>query len=315
MGWLVVALFVLQAPGEPRVLISRVEKIDSDNAAQDQKAVNLREPANVFSSLVEQPLTPQGPPEPLSLPEVSARSFLITDLKTGKVLGEKEARLPLPPASTTKILTALVSLNSYDLGEAVTVPEVCATLPKDQSQMGLRPGERITAENLLYGLLVQSASDAACALAYYYPSGEPAFVEAMNTLAQDLDMGDSFFVNPSGNDEVGQAHLSSAWDLSRATKKALDFGILRLMVGTWEINLPSVDQKYWHLVHNTNELLGTYPGTFGVKTGYTEQARGCLILAVARKGQEILVVVLGSEDRFSEAQALAEWAFQAYRWE
>lgn len=269
----------------------------------------------VFSSLIEIPLVPERVTEVIEPEPVTAKSVLITDLATGEVLWEKNSQAALPPASTTKIMTALISLENYSLGEVVVVNLACSSLAKDQSQMGLVAGEKITVENLLYGLLVQSASDAACALAQAFPGGESEFVAAMNAKAKSLGMNQTAFSNPSGNDtNESTPHFSSAWDLTLAAKEALQSATFRQIVGTKEINLPSFDQKYWHLVKNTNELLFTFPGTVGVKTGYTEKALGCLVLDYALKNHEVLVVVLGSSDRFGEARSLAEWAFLAYRW-
>ncbi|MDP2874166.1 MAG: D-alanyl-D-alanine carboxypeptidase [bacterium] len=291
------------------------DSITAVNSSVPQEAQKSSSPTRVFSSLIEIPLGPERLTEVAAPETIAAKAALVTDLATGEVMLEKEAKLPLPPASTTKIITALIALENYSLGEVVTVNPVCGSLTKDQSQMGLVAEEKITVENLLYGLLVQSASDAACALAQAFPGGEVEFVAAMNSKAKNLGMNQTTFSNPSGNDTDESApHFSSAWDLTIAAKEALKSATFRQIVGTKEINLSSFDQKYWHLVRNTNELLFTFPGTVGVKTGYTEKALGCLVLDYALKNHEVLVVVLGSQDRFGEARSLAEWAFKAYKW-
>ncbi len=309
-GWTFVLIFLLNLSVSPK----EGTEINGVGAEESLSPQGQRK-TNIFQSLVEVPLTPKPKQEYADPQPISAKSALVTDLKTGTILWEKEAHLSLPPASTTKMMTALVSLDSFSLEAAVTVPEICSALPVDQSQMGLVAGERLSVENLLYGLLVQSASDAACTLSYHHPQGQEGFINEMNTKAASLGMGDSIFANPSGNDTNDSSHLASAWDLNLAAKKVLDQSVLRKIVGTQEVNIPSLDQKYWHLLRNTNELLFTYPGTVGVKTGFTGQALGCLILAVERQGHELLIVVLGSVDRFGEAQMLADWALGSYTWD
>ncbi len=305
LALLIIAAFIFQGG-------TSAPAIDSSLPYETQES---RSPTRVFSSLIEIPLVPERLTEVTEPEPVTAKSVLITDLATGEVLWEKNSQATLPPASTTKIVTALVSLENYSLGEVVIVNSACGSLTKDQSQMGLVAGEKITVENLLYGLLVQSASDAACALAQAFPGGETEFVAAMNAKAKNLGMNQTTFSNPSGNDtNESTPHFSSAWDLTVVTKEALKSATFRQIMGTKEINLSSFDQKYWHLVKNTNELLFTFPGTVGVKTGYTEKALGCLVLDYAQRNHEVLVVVLGSGDRFGEARSLAEWAFQAYAW-
>lgn len=305
LALVIIAIFIFQGGTRPPV-------VNSSLPLEREKSLL---PNRVFSSLIEIPLVPERLVEAAEPGQITAKAALVTDLATGEVLWEKNSQAALPPASTTKIMTALVSLENYSLGEVVIVNSACASLTKDQSQMGLVAGEKITVENLLYGLLVQSATDAACALAQAFPGGEVEFVAAMNAKAKNLGMNQTAFSNPSGNDTNDSIpHFSSAWDLTIVTKEALRSPTFRQIVGTKEINLPSFDQKYWHLVKNTNELLFTFPGTVGVKTGYTEKALGCLVLDYAQRNHEVLVVVLGSNDRFGEARSLAEWAFQAYAW-
>lgn len=301
---LFVILTIFSAAPQERVKVSESQRIkEGEVRGSNQQSNNLT---------IEQ-FIPHRLPDSPNLEEISAKSVYVIDTASGTALYKKEPDLPLPPASTTKIMTALVVLDEYRLDEIVAVPEGCLDLPG--RKMGLVAEEKISVENLLYGLLVSSGSDAACALATHQDQSVALFVEKMNQKAQSLGLENTRFTNPVGLDETDGEHFSSAKDLVKLGQEALKSGIFRKIVGTKEINLSSEDQRRWHKLEATNELLLSFPGTTGVKTGSTEDAGGCLVFSYERLGREILGAILGSADRFGEARKLIEWVFRVYEWD
>ena len=179
--------------------------------------------------------------------------------------------------------------------------------------MGLFQGEQITVENLLYGLLVFSANDAAEALALNYPGGYGAFIEAMNAKAKDLSMLNSYFLNPAGLD--GSTQITTAEDLIRVSEVAMKNPEFAKIVGTKGVGFADTTGNIKYNLKNINELLGVVPGVLGVKTGWTENARENLVTYVERDGHKIMIAVLGSQDRFGETKELINWIFANYQWQ
>jgi len=250
-------------------------------------------------------------------PQVTARAALVLDRDSSVLLYGKNEKTRLLPASTVKIMTALVALDHWRLEEILTVAGV-----NDQEQdMSLQKGEKITAGNLLYGLLVASANDAAVALAQNYPGGEKAFVAAMNQKAQDLNLTETHFANPTGLDSDANGRLltdfsyTTALDLSRLAAVALKNPTIDKVVATPKITVTDVTGKIIHQLFSINALLGKVEGLKGLKTGWTEEAGECLVGYAERDGRGIISVVLGSQDRFGETAALINWAFSNHRWE
>jgi D-alanyl-D-alanine carboxypeptidase (penicillin-binding protein 5/6) len=242
-------------------------------------------------------------------PSLSAHSLMALDANSMVTLYEKEANLRLLPASTTKIMTALVVLEHYPLDQVLTVKE----MKVDGNQIKLLPGERITVENLLYGTLVGSGNDAALVLAENFPGGTEAFVEAMNQKAKDLGLLDTHFTNPIGLDKAG--HYSTAKDLAKLTVEAIKNSVFLRIVSTSAVAISDVTGEINHFLKNTNELIGKLEGVRGVKTGWTQNAGECLITLTERNGEKVVTVVLGSQDRFGETQKLIEWIFTNFSWE
>lgn len=244
-------------------------------------------------------------------PSITARSVYLIDLESGFVLYDKSSLLALPPASTTKIVTALISLADYGLDDVVVVPSDCSYgALVGESLMGLFPGESVSVRNLLQGLLIASGSDAACALARYHWGGEAAFVAEMNALAVTLGLGRTHFVNPSGLDDP--AHYSTAQELTLLAERALRNECFRQVVGTKVADVSSVDGKRWHKLEATNTLLNDVPGILGVKTGYTAEAGETFVFYFRKGEREFLGTVLGSNDRFADAKALLDWVLSSF---
>jgi D-alanyl-D-alanine carboxypeptidase len=239
---------------------------------------------------------------------VSGQGALAVDLNSGINLYEKNPDFPLLPASTTKIVTALVALDTYPLNQILTVGKISV----DGQKMGLYFGEQMKVEDLLYGLLVYSANDAAEVLADAYPGGRGEFIIAMNEKAKELSMNHSIFQNPVGLD--GTTQVSTAKDLVRASEVAMRNPEFAKIVGTKQIVLTDISGKNSYNLKNINELLGKVPGVLGVKTGWTENARENLVTYVERDGHRVMIAILGSQDRFGETKELIDWIFANYEW-
>jgi D-alanyl-D-alanine carboxypeptidase len=243
-----------------------------------------------------------------TFPIFSAQGVIAVDLDSGVVLYEKNADAKLLPASTTKIMTALVALDSYTPETVLRVGRVKV----DGQKMGLVMGEEISVRALLDGLLIYSANDAAEALAENYPGGREAFVAAMNAKAQALHLDHTSFFNPTGLD--GNAHVSTARDMVRLSEFAMRNPTFTEIVATKEKVVTDQSGRIVHRLRNLNELLGK-DGVVGVKTGWTENARENLVTFVNRDNHRVLIALLGSQDRFGETEELINWLFANYLWQ
>lgn len=281
-------------------------------------------PANYFGTVLSAqvpPATPTPTPYPkrlLGSPELEpilAKAVLVLDASSSAILYEKDVELKLPPASITKIMTALVSIETFSLAEEVVVPEICTQFDGG-SKMGLKVGEKISVENLLYGLLVSSAADSACSLSLSHGLTRERFVEKMNEKAKVLGMADTFYSNASGLDEANGGNVSTARDTLKLTLEALRNPFFRKVVATTKITVSSVDKSLSHPLANTNELLEIVPGISGVKTGFTDKAGGCLVFTYNYEGKEIIGVVLGSGERgrFEDVKKIIDWVSRVYTW-
>lgn len=240
-------------------------------------------------------------------PKVEAPAVVVLDVPSKVLMYEKNPTQRMLPASTTKIMTALVALEHFPLDQAVTVGEVV-----NGSTMGLVSGERITVRNLLYGLMLVSGNDAAYALADAYPGGREAFIKRMNERAKELYLTDTHFTNPAGFD--ASEHFSSARDMARLAAFALQQDLFEKIVSTKEMTVSSADSKIVHRLENINKLLGNVKGVNGVKTGWTEKAGECLVTSATVNGRQVVVVIFKSTDRFGETSSLLDWAFRQHTW-
>lgn len=245
---------------------------------------------------------------PETLPELTAKGVVVIDPVSSVRLYEKNASSRLFPASTTKIMTSLVALDSFKMEDILIVPKLI-----DEGQdIKLVEGEKLTAENLLYALLVASANDAAETLAANFPGGREAFITKMNEKAKDIYLKETHFVNPSGIDQEGV--YISPYDLALLTKSALQNPHFAQMVATKEKIITDTEGLRVHEFSNINQLLGKVEGVRGVKTGYTDNAGECLVTYLERDGKKIIIVVLRSEDRFGETKKLINWVYQNFVW-
>ena len=242
-------------------------------------------------------------------PFVSAKSAIVTDAKTGKVLSEKNANFRHLAASTTKLMTALVVLEKCLPENVITVGEVNT----NGTQMGLASGDQVTVETLLYGMLMASGNDAAYVLAGSCADSYDTFISLMNERARSLEMANSHFDNPAGFDS--DYNFSTAADLAKLAKDAVTNPLISKIVATKTIVLADAAGIKTYYAENINKLLGEVDGVEGVKTGRTEGAGEILLTKATRSGNTIIVVVLDSTDRFEDSKKLIEWVFANYKWQ
>src|SRR3989338_5363065 len=232
-------------------------------------------------------------------PQITAEGVYIADLPSFTPVFEKNAHQRFIPASTAKIITALVAADLYDPEDILTVKRIIT----EGQTMNLVIGERLTAENLLYGILVHSGNDAAFALADNF--GLEKFLNLMNLKAERLSMTDSHFVDPAGLEEYNQ--YTTPFDLALAARALLENNELKKMVATKDITIADVDYKYFHRLSNVNKLLGEIQGVGGLKTGFTENAKENLVSFYKSNGHQFIIVILKSEDRFTDTRQVINW--------
>lgn len=235
-------------------------------------------------------------------PPIDAAAFVLLENKTGTVLYAKNALQPRAPASTTKVLTALLALERGRLSDTVTVSPYAASTPG--STADLHAGQKITLEELLYGLLLRSGNDAAVAIAEHIGGSETAFARLMNERASELGATRSRFQNPHGLDKPG--HFSTGLDLALIARTGMLYQKFAQIVGTREF---ATRAGTWY---NTNRLLWGFAGAEGIKTGTTGLAGNCLVAAASRDGMQLISVVLDSGDRWRASRALLDYGFENF---
>jgi serine-type D-Ala-D-Ala carboxypeptidase (penicillin-binding protein 5/6) len=227
-----------------------------------------------------------------SADEIQSRAAVVLDAETGDVLFAKNPTLRLMPASTTKLMTALVVIEKVNLGDIVTVSKNASYVAP--TKIGLRPGDTVTIETLLDAALIKSANDAAVALAEAVAGSVEEFVNLMNNKAIALGLRDTWFINPNGLPGTGQ--YVTAYDLARIMKEAIKYPLLREILGTRVAEFTTGSGKTIS-VKNTNKLLWSDEGFLGGKTGYTNQARHCFVGVGERDTGTIVVALLGTPRR------------------
>ncbi len=242
--------------------------------------------------------------------EVEAKSALIFDSAKDKALYQKESDLVLPIASLTKIMTALVVLESIDTEEIVLITEKAIAGYGDRG--GLVLNEEISVENLLYALLMESSNDAAYALAEAVElKTERSFIDLMNEKSRELGFEKTNFTDPSGYES---GNVSTVSELAQLVEYSFGESLIWRIMKTPMIEKFSVDRGVRHFWTNTDKLLARLDNVVGGKTGYTEEAGGCLILVINHNEGNLISVVLGTKERFLETERLINWVQEAYQW-
>jgi D-alanyl-D-alanine carboxypeptidase (penicillin-binding protein 5/6) len=239
-------------------------------------------------------------------PPVRAYGAVVMDATTGQLLMGVNAHRRLPMASTTKIMTALLALQMGKLTDRITVPAGSFNFEPDATVMGLRPGEVVTLNDLLYGLLLPSGADAADAIAIHYAGSEARFVDLMNREAARLGMRDTHYATPHGLPAPDQ--YSSAYDLALLARYVSIMPSFMRIVGsrsyTWN----------GHVLTNINHVILWYPGADGIKPGFTDEAGLCQVLDVHRDGRHIVAAVLHTPDMVIDARNLLNYGLQDFSW-
>jgi len=244
-------------------------------------------------------------------PELSAISAGVFERRSGKVLFSQLPDEKLAPASTTKLITALVALELYSPGEKVIVPYFCTNI--DSTKAFLPADEQFLARELIYTMLVGSAGDAACALATSKVSYSE-FVDKMRQKAAVLGMKNTNFVNPIGLDGFNGVHYSTVSDLYLLALASLSNETVQDAVKTKEFKVRSLTSDFTYQVTNTNRFLWEIAGTTGIKTGTTVGAGEVLIYSWQDRDRELVLVVMGSRDRFTDTRNLLNWSLDNYAW-
>lgn len=244
--------------------------------------------------------------EPASAAAEEAAAYALIEAETGRLLFAKNADTPLPMASTTKIMTALVTLQNSSPDELVRVPDEAVGV--EGSSVYLQRGESMTVRDLLYGLMLASGNDAAVALAVHVGGSVTGFVEMMNAKAAELGLAATRFVTPNGLDAEG--HRTTAYELCLITREAMKNADFREMVSTKYYRTES--GACARTFKNKNTLLWDYEGAFGVKTGYTSGAGRCLVYGAEREGMELIGCVLNCRPMFEAASRMMDEAFDEY---
>jgi D-alanyl-D-alanine carboxypeptidase (penicillin-binding protein 5/6) len=233
------------------------------------------------------------------------RSAVVVDLDLDQVLWAKDDRSRRPPASLTKLMAAMVAVDAAGLEEQVTVPVEAGQV--EPNWMGVSPGEVLTVSELLWGLLLDSANDAAETLARGLMPRQ-VFLARMNAKAAQLGMRDSHFANPSGLDDPEL--YSTAYDLAIMAGHLLDnYPVLAGIVATSEHPIPATSTHKAFAPYNLNGMVRRYAGATGLKTGYTDDAGGCLAASASRAGRRLLAIVLNSDVFVGDATRLLDYGF------
>lgn len=258
-------------------------------------------------------------------PDIKATSAVLVDSASGRVLYEKDAKAKCYPASTTKIMTGLLALENLNLGDSVTASATAVDVDRDGSNMGILEGEILTVEQLLYGLMVHSANDAANVLAEAVSGSLSAFVEKMNGRAAELGMENTHFANPHGYHDDN--HYTSAYDLYLLAKVAMQNETFAKIVATPTYEIPPTNRyKETRSLSNNNALINPmkgrkylYSAATGVKTGHTSKAGNCLVSSAEKNGSSFLCVVLnapnenGTNYSFADTISLLDYGFENFK--
>ena len=240
------------------------------------------------------------------LSNINSRAYVVIDRATNLILVGKNETQKRKMASTTKIMTAIIIIENCNLSDTVEISKKSAGT--GGSRLGLKTGDKITVNDLLYGLMLCSGNDAAVALAEYCSGSVEEFAKKMNEKASSLRLSNTHFITPHGLDS--DEHYTTAYELALLTNYALKNDTFAKIVGTQ--NYTVTINGYPKSLRNTNELLGNLNGVYGVKTGFTNGANRCLVTSCKRNGMDIICVVLGADTknfRTKDSISLIEYCF------
>lgn len=240
---------------------------------------------------------------------VSAKSAVLIDFYSGRILYEKNAYSRLPMASTTKIMTALCAIENGNLAETVTVDKRAVGV--EGSSMYLGYNEKITLENLVYGLMLSSGNDAAVAIAIHISGSVEAFADLMNKTAKKIGANNTSFKNPNGLDD--ENHFTTAYDLAMITRYAMNNESFCSIVSSKEKKMPWDDRNYGRTLRNHNKLLFLLDYCDGVKTGFTKRSGRCLVSSANKDGLRVIAVTLSAPDDWNDHKNMLRYAIDNYK--
>lgn len=291
------------------ILLCQINQVNSNTNSLNiinENNINIEDDVDVDIEEIEKTIETSNNPEELDL---NSRIALIYDRASGNILFEKNGKKQTPMASTTKIMTAIVVLENANLKDTVTIDSKAAGT--GGSRLGLKKNDKITVNDLLYGLMLRSGNDAAVALAIHVGGSIDGFAQMMNDKAKEMGLMNSHFVVPHGLDNA--EHYTTAFELAKMADYALNIEEFRKIVSTKVTTI--YINGYAKSINNTNKLLGSVSGVYGVKTGFTNGAGRCLVSSCKRDDLDIITVVIGADTtklRTSDTMKLIEYAFNNY---
>ena len=239
---------------------------------------------------------------------LSAQSAILIDADSGEALYSQNSTQQMPMASTTKIMTAVVAIESIPLDTKIKIPEAAVGI--EGSSVYLCAGEILTLEELLYALLLSSANDAATAIAITVGGSVDGFADMMNKTADKIGLKNSHFTNPHGLDD--KDHYTTASDLAKLTSYALSLPIFKQIVSTYKYSISFDNKPDGRLLVNHNKLLKSYDGAIGVKTGFTKKSGRCLVSAAEKNGVTLVAVTLNAPNDWQDHTAMLNYGFENY---
>jgi D-alanyl-D-alanine carboxypeptidase (penicillin-binding protein 5/6) len=284
-----VGFFLLQPTAAPNQdFVTATKTTEATSAANPVPTLNL--PTITFQTPFPKELT-------------TAKAFVVYSPTTQTMLLKENEHLRLMPASTTKMMTALIAITDYDEDEVITITRAVDAIGKSTK---FQPGQQFTLESILKAALINSGNDAALAIADHHPHGYQGFINRMNQQVQSWGLKNTHFANVSGVEQAN--HYASASDLSFIAHQLISRPELATIVSQNTASIQTIDGKQEIYLKNTNELLDEIEGIKGIKTGWTENAGECLITYIDRDFA-IITVMLHSQDRFGETKALIDWVY------
>ncbi|UPM55918.1 D-alanyl-D-alanine carboxypeptidase [Gottfriedia acidiceleris] len=242
---------------------------------------------------------------------VSARNAVLMDQKTGRILYGKAMHDPERIASITKIMTAILAVESGKMQNTITISS--RAVQTEGSSIYLKPGQKIKLEDLVYGLMLRSGNDAANAIAEAVGGSIEGFVYMMNEKAKEIGMSNTYFSNPSGLDQQGKEHYSSAYDMALLTRYAMENPKYAKIAGTKVHRAPNTAESWDYVWKNKNKLLTfMYKYSTGGKTGFTKKAKRTLVSTASKNGMDLIVVTLNDGQDWQDHMSLFEYGFSNY---
>jgi len=242
-----------------------------------------------------------------AIPDIYAQSYIVVDAKSGRIISSRDPDMKLPIASTTKIMTAILAIESIeDYDAKIEVPPSCAGI--EGSSIYLKPKQKVSIRDLLYGTMLRSGNDAAQTLAEFAGrKDEDGFIGMMNKRAKELGAYNSNFVNPHGLN--ADNHYSTAYDLAIISSHAMKNDLFREITSAEKYKADSLNT----FLYNKNKVVYEYEYGTGIKIGYTKAAGRCLVASAQKDGTEIIAVVLNDNNWFQDCYKLFDWAFEKYK--